>query len=201
MTPLSPTKILTRAEAKAILESVEPTCITKLQKRAMLETLYRAGLREIELVNLRRSQVEWPCEDNGGHCVLHLVRTKGNRPRSVPVPDALHEWLARWRLADENWKSEMDRESAYFFHPILRNWERSYSTQTIRNILVPICEGAIGRHVNLHMLRHTYATNCAEAGVPVPGLQRLLGHRDVATTMVYVDVRGEVLAEQVRGLT
>lgn len=37
--------------------------------------------------------------------------------------------------------------------------------------------------VNTHMLRHTYATRCIEAGVPAPVLQKLLGHKDISITL------------------
>lgn len=38
-------------------------------------------------------------------------------------------------------------------------------------------------NVNTHMLRHTYATRCIEAGVPAPVLQKLLGHKDISITI------------------
>lgn len=37
--------------------------------------------------------------------------------------------------------------------------------------------------VNTHMLRHTYATRCIEAGIPAPVLQKLLGHQDISITI------------------
>ena len=37
--------------------------------------------------------------------------------------------------------------------------------------------------VNTHMLRHTYATRCIEAGVPAEVLQRLLGHKNITITI------------------
>lgn len=36
---------------------------------------------------------------------------------------------------------------------------------------------------NTHMLRHTYATRCIEAGVPAEVLQRLLGHKSISITI------------------
>lgn len=44
-------------------------------------------------------------------------------------------------------------------------------------------------NVNTHMLRHTFATRCIEAGVPAVALKKILGHADIATTLnTYVDV-------------
>jgi site-specific recombinase XerD len=200
MSPIPRSKIITRLEAKAILESVKPTGITALQKRTMLETLYRAGLRTVELVNLRTDQIEWACEDNDDTCTLHLTRTKGNRPRSVPVPDVLRRWLMDWQTVSRDWKAMKGVETPYFFHPIKRVGPAPYSERTIRDMLVPICDAVSGRHVTLHMLRHSYATNAVEDGISLPGVQSLLGHRRVETTMVYVDVRQKQLAAAVKGL-
>ena len=47
----------------------------------------------------------------------------------------------------------------------------------------------IGYDVNQHMLRHTFATRCIEAGMPANVLSKIMGHADIRTTLeVYCDV-------------
>ena len=49
-----------------------------------------------------------------------------------------------------------------------------------------------GYNVNQHQLRHTFATRCIEAGMPANVLQKILGHRDIKTTLdTYCDVFNE----------
>lgn len=63
-------------------------------------------------------------------------------------------------------------------------------TNTINSHFKRVCKNAgITRTVNIHCLRHSYATRCIEAGVTLPVLQALMGHADVETTInAYGDI-------------
>ena len=61
---------------------------------------------------------------------------------------------------------------------------------TINSAFKRICKNAgITKPVNTHMLRHTFATRCIEAGVDLPVLQKLMGHANIETTInTYGDI-------------
>lgn len=66
-----------------------------------------------------------------------------------------------------------------------------YSTGQVNMVFKRFCEknNIIGYDVNQHMLRHTFATRCIEAGMPANVLSKIMGHADLRTTLeVYCDV-------------
>lgn len=65
-----------------------------------------------------------------------------------------------------------------------------YADNTINSAFKRICKNAgITKPVNTHMLRHTFATRCIEAGVDLPVLQKLMGHANIETTInTYGDI-------------
>ena len=71
-----------------------------------------------------------------------------------------------------------------------KNDGQLYVDNTINSAFKRICKNAgIRKNVNTHMLRHTFATRCIEAGVDLPVLQRLMGHANIETTVnIYGDI-------------
>lgn len=68
--------------------------------------------------------------------------------------------------------------------------KKLYEDNTINSAFKRICKNAgINKPVNTHMLRHTFATRCIEAGVDLPVLQKLMGHANIETTInTYGDI-------------
>lgn len=72
------------------------------------------------------------------------------------------------------------------------SYKQCISTDTVNMMFKYFCkENNIGKgyDVHQHMLRHTFATRCIEAGMPAAVLAKIMGHANVATTLnVYCEV-------------
>ena len=155
------TEPLTQEEKNAILTYVE----TKEQHIELgFKVLFTTGLRVSELANLRKEDVTVI----NNRVVVHVYNTKNDNERYVPVFDTE---TARELLT---YVRDIERDI-----PIFRVKKRTfqYHAEQISN--------AIGILFTIHQTRHTFATEMLQTGIRLDILQKLLGHKDISTTMLY----------------
>ena len=161
-----------------------------LRDRALVETLYGAGLRVSELVSMDVRDVD-----------LHRgdirVLGKGRKERVVPLPFAAREamgaYLARRKqpgfLAQPLFVALRARKSD-------SDGPRRLDVRDVRRILKARARRAgMADHVHPHRLRHSYATHLLDMGADLREIQELLGHSSLSTTQRYTAVSAERLME------
>jgi site-specific recombinase XerD len=157
--------------------------ITSRRDRAWFVLMLRAGLRIGEVVSLTvAALLTPPTPDQPARL---RVLGKGQKERMVLLTaDAyavLQEWL-QVRPASE--------QSALFLNergqPLRANgieWLlRNYGQQ-------------VGLTITPHQLRHTFARQLTEAGMPLPSLSKLMGHSEISTTQIYISGADPDLAQ------
>lgn len=157
-----------------------------LRDRAILETLYSAGLRVSELTGLN-------CDDldlDGG---MATVRGKGRRERLAllgpPATDAIRAWLPQ-RAALAGPRAET--LPALFLN---RNGTRLSSRSVGRLLEKYLAQAGLDPRTSPHTLRHSFATHLLDAGADIRSVQELLGHRSLGTTQIYTHVNTQRLRD------
>jgi site-specific recombinase XerD len=65
---------------------------------------------------------------------------------------------------------------------------------TVRACLRAVVKGiGFRKRVTPHTMRHSFATHLYERGIPLPVIQRLLGHRNIKTTAIYTHLTPKII--------
>jgi integron integrase len=99
---------------------------------------------------------------------------------AAKYPNAAAAWSWRWVFPAR--RTYRDPETG-----LLRRHHLHESVMQ-RAMTAAVRASGIGKRASCHTLRHSFATHLLESGYDIPTVQELLGHRDVATTMVYTHV-------------
>ena len=179
-------RVLTVAEAEALLSAADGTEPFALRDRLAFELLYGCGLRSQEVVGLELRDVK------AAQAQL-IVHGKGGKTRIVPMGEeaaaALCRYLERGRGLLATHRAG-DAGAAAADRLLLSRSGRPLLTSDIRRIVVKYSRLAGIEAASPHMLRHAYATHMLERGADLRAIQELLGHASVSTTQVYTHVSG-----------
>jgi len=178
-------RILSRAEIAALLQVPSGSEFSDMTARVAVELLFATGIRVAELSALRDEDVDLE------NAVL-TVFGKGDRERRVYVPDAeLRELFTQYREL----RSKRHPSSTMY---LVNSRGTAASPPFLRRLVRRLAAVAgISRRLTPHMLRHSLATYLLEEGLDIRYVQRLLGHRSIATTEIYTQVADVTLKVRV----
>ena len=171
--PLTLPIILSPAEVATLL-----TTPRNLKHRAILTTLYAAGLRVSELCQLQVTDID------SARMVLRVRQGKGQHDRYVMLSPKLLPLLRHY------WQQEKPRP--WLFPGNLRT--RPITARMVHRICRDAGQAAhLPKLIHPHLLRHAFATHLLEAGVDLRRIQLLLGHRSLRSTSRYLHVTPQAL--------
>lgn len=177
---------LTAEEIKRLLEAPPKDEAAGLRDRAILETMYSAGLRVSEAVGLNDDDLDWDQR------LLHVFG-KGKKERLAPLGSyavrALEDWLAVRELAPD---AEVDGMTPVF----VNRFGSRLTTRSVGRMLEKyIKESGLDGRTSPHTLRHSFATHLLDRGADIRSVQELLGHKSLTTTQIYTHVSAAGLLE------
>jgi len=184
-----PRGILTKQEARKIVEAPDGKSPAGLRDRAILETLYATGIRVGELKRLTLSDVD--TEER----VLRVAMGKGGKDRNLPLTRAAAAAIERY-LLDARPKLRGARRSARLFLSPRGFPLRAQAANDIVHAWAK--EAGIKRVVTCHTFRHSVATHLLKGGADIRHIQALLGHASLQATERYTHVEVSDLMEVIR---
>lgn len=134
----------------------------------ILMALARTGLRSSELVSLRKQDIK--------HDNIIVRQGKGKKDRVVPLEKELSQLLGLY-------VDQLKPRDKVF----------DISDRQVRNIVYKY--RSVGSDVHPHTLRHSFAVHCLKSGMNIRSLQKILGHGNLNTTSIYLDVVGADVQE------
>ena len=166
-----PAEVLTRAEVHALIGACSRRAPTGIRNRALIITLYRAGLRIGEALALKPKDLD---ADAGTIRVLH---SKGDKARTVSMDATAFDAVGRW-VSVRKCRG-----------PVFSTLDGKPITQAyIRALLPRLAKRAkIEKRVHAHGLRHTFAYEMANEGQPIHVIQQALGHANAAIASLYIN--------------
>ena len=175
--PLKVPLILDADEVKRLL-LMAPT----LRDRLLLSLGYGAGLRAGEVLRLRVKHID------SAQMIIRVEQGKGEKDRLVMLsPEMLAQLRQWWTERPTRFDGVAPMQERLLFPS--RKTGAPLATHTLNNIFHQAARAAgIRKSVNLHSLRHSFATHLYDRGTDIRTIQALLGHSKLETTARYARV-------------
>ena len=143
-----------------------------MKHKAMLMLMYSAGLRRMELQQMKPSAID------SKRMLIHISQGKGRKDRYSILSQKTLEILRQYY--------SLERPKQYLFEPNA-NPGQMISDRTIDYIVrQSAIRAGITKTVSCHTLRHSFATHLLETGVNIKIIQQFLGHTSLKTTSIYL---------------
>lgn len=148
-----------------------PTAGIRARNQAAWHTLAWLGLRRNELLYLKTDDVRLDDRE------IIIRNAKGGTDRVLPIPEKLYSHLYYQVFGRDN-NDLVFPSRGYKFWPKEFFYKAFYAH-------VAAC-GLADRDVTPHTLRHTFATQLVRQSVDIATVSKLMGHKDIKTTMIYI---------------
>ncbi|MHB2019411.1 MAG: site-specific tyrosine recombinase/integron integrase [Candidatus Xenobia bacterium] len=157
--------------------------LLRVRDRAILEMFYATGVRISELVAVN-------VEDLDFHNLMLKVRGKGNKERVVLMNETCAASLQAWIAV---------RPTASDRALFLSRLKRRISRRAVEYLVERHLQNAeIHKPASPHTLRHSFGTHMVEGGADLMAVKELLGHENLSTTQIYVNVAMQHIREVYR---
>lgn len=192
---------LTESESHRLAEAFHTTSLERPNKRKQIRNrlmfllMLDAGLRVAEVSKLTRGCMLFAnhfCES----VTVPPEAAKGNFSRVIPSSQRLREAILD--MSEYIWIPDDCPTDGFAFYR--KDFTKHITIRQIQRVIGIVSLYAIGRQINPHLLRHTFATRLMRT-VNIRVVQELLGHASIASTQIYTHPNGDDLKNAIDSMS
>jgi site-specific recombinase XerD len=147
--------------------------------RVILSTLYSCGLRVSELINLKWANID------RSRMIINVIAGKGNKDRQVVLSPQLIPIL------EDYYREYKSKE-----YVLNGQFKLQYSSRSVLQVVKQLAvKVGIGKRVYSHLIRHCTMTHLLEQGTDLGVLQKLCGHNNPRTTLIYTHISHNLISK------
>ena len=181
--PSKDPEYLSREQYSHFIKTIEREATPFYRERdlALVKLLIKSGLRQAEVVSLNTLDVDLSK-------LMLKVKRKGNKEEYVYIHHELADDLNRYLKIIES-----DKDRPLF---LSKRGNRLSASSVWHLIKMYSHKAGLNGDVTVHSLRHTFATILLSENLPIPTIQRLMGHKSPTTTFRYLHLTNPEIIEQ-----
>lgn len=180
-------QVLTVDEIDRILSVIDRSTPEGVRNHCIIEVLYSCGLRISELTGLLVSNLYL---DEG----FIRIRGKGNKERLVPISQRAIDELRVWL----DLRKHVEVRKGYEDHVFVSKTRGKALSRISLFVFIQryAAQAGISKEISPHTFRHSFATHLLQGGANLRAIQDMLGHENLSTTEIYMQVDTTHLREQ-----
>lgn len=171
--------ILSSSEIEKLLEQPNTNELKGQRDKTMLEILYATGIRVTELVSLRVEDVSLSGK--------YIKVKKKNTERHIPLGTLSLKCLKEYMNKVRPLLIKSEDEKTLFINTNGKKMTRQGYWKILKQYKE---EANIDKDITPHTIRHSFAVHMLENGTEIKKVQEMLGHTDVASTLMYTQMAG-----------
>lgn len=177
--------ILSKEETVKLLEQPSGPMPKELRDRAMLELLYATGVRVTELVSIKLADIHLGMN--------YIVCRDAEKERVIPFGENARQAVGRYMEEGRDILLKGNTSEYLFVNCSGKVMSRQGFWKLVKQYAA---RAGITADITPHTLRHSFAAHLVQNGADLKSVQEMLGHSDIATTQVYLNMN----VERVRGV-
>ena len=169
--------ILTIQEMEHLLAQTTEDTPKGCRDKAMLELLYATGMRVSELIHLQITDINLQM----GYVICH----DSEKERIIPIGNVSRNAILQYMEHSRGFFVKNKKESSLFTNCSGKSMSRQGFWKNLKEYAR---KAGIEEDITPHTFRHSFAAHLVENGADLRDVQEMLGHSDISTTQIYMEM-------------